>query len=104
MDEEIRRRAKAEASAGKVVPGSGRRGKPKRMAQMVSVRLDGELVSRLRLVAKQRGVSLSDLLRDGAGLVVEDAYANALPKVRFTVSGAREAMPGTTGPAGRPAR
>ncbi len=73
------------------------------MAQMVSARLDGELVGRLRLVAKQRGASLSDLLRDGAKLVVEDAYANARPRVRFTVSGAKEAMPGTTGPDGRPA-
>ena len=90
-NEEIRRE-KAEAGAGKVVPGSGRRGKPLRMAQMVSVRLDGELIGKLRIVAEERNATLSDLLREGAELIVEDAYIRAQPRTRFTISGAKGAL------------
>lgn len=90
-DEEIRQAAKAEVGAGRVVPGSGTRGKPRRMAQMVSVRLDGELVGKLRIVAKERNVTLSELLREGAELIVEDAYAGAQPWARFTITGAQDA-------------
>jgi hypothetical protein len=91
-DEEIRQQAKAEVGAGKVVPGSGRRGKPRRMAQMVSVRLDGELIGILRAVAKERNVTLSDLLREGAELIVEDAYASARPQADFKFFGAQRAF------------
>jgi hypothetical protein len=94
-DNEITRRERAQAHAGEVVPGSGKRGKPRRMAQMVSVRLDGELVSRLRTIAEQRGVTVSDLLREGAELVVAGAYASARPQTSFTITGAREALSGT---------
>jgi len=90
-DEEIRQAAKAEVGAGRVVPGSGTRGKPRRMAQMVSVRLDGELVGKLRIVAKERNVTLSELLREGAELIVEDANVGAQPWVRFTITGAQDA-------------
>src|SRR5919199_5102585 len=79
-ESEIARRERAQAHAGEVVSGSGKRGKPRRMAQMVSVRLDGELVSTLRNIAEQRGVTVSDLLREGAELVVADAYANTRPQ------------------------
>ncbi len=96
-DNEIARREKAQAHAGEVVPGSGRRGKPRRMAQMVSVRLDGELVSRLRAIAEQRGLTLSDLLREGAELMVQDAYTSAQPRISFTISGAQEALPTVAG-------
>lgn len=92
-DNEIARREKAQAHAGEVVSGSGRRGTPRRMAQMVSVRLDGGLVSRLRTIAEQRGLTLSDLLREGAELIVQDAYASAQPRMSFTISGAQEALP-----------
>jgi hypothetical protein len=91
-DEEIREQAKAEVGAGKVVPGSGRRGKPRRMAQMVSVRLDGELVGKLRIVAKERNVTFSDLLREGAELIVDDEYARAQTRTSFTISGAQRAL------------
>jgi hypothetical protein len=94
-DEEIRQQAKAEVGAGKVVPGSGRRGKPRRMAQMVSVRLDGELIGKLRIVARERNTTLSDLLREGAELIVEDQYVSAKPRTSFTISGAMEAFPET---------
>src|SRR5918999_4427943 len=82
---EIARREKAQAHAGEVVSGSGKRGKPRRMAQMVSVRLDGELVSRLRTIAEQRGVTVSDLLREGAEQVVQQTYAATRPRIDYTV-------------------
>ena len=88
---EIARRK--EAQAGGIVAGSGRRGKPRRMAQMVSVRLDGELIGKLRIVAKERNATLSDLLREGAELIVEDADASARPRTSFTISGAKEWLP-----------
>ena len=95
-DEEIRQAAKAAVGAGQVVPGSGKRGKPRRMAQMVSVRLDGELVGKLRVVAKERNVTFSDLLREGAELIVQDAYAGAQPRASFTITGAQDARRRTT--------
>lgn len=94
---EIARREEAQAHAGKVVPGSGKRGTPRRMAQMVSVRLDGALVGSLRAIAEQRGLTLSDLLREGAESVVRNAdasaHASTQPRMSFTVSGAKEALP-----------
>lgn len=93
---EVARRERAQAHAGEVISGSGKRGKPRRMAQMVSARLDGELVGRLRSIAAQRGVTVSDLLREGAELVVQNTYAAAQPRVRFTISGAQEALPTRT--------
>ena len=96
-ESEIARRERAQAHAGEVVVGSGRRGKPRRMAQMISVRLDGELVSRLRAVAEQRGVTVSDLLREGAQLIVQNEYANAQPRTSFTISGAKAPLPTVAG-------
>jgi hypothetical protein len=90
-DEEIRQQAKAEVGAGKVVPGSGRRGKPRRMAQMVSVRLDGELIGGLRLIARERNVTLSDLLREGAELILEDAHSRTRPQKDIKIFGAQQA-------------
>ena len=86
---------KLAAGAGKVIPGSGRRGTPRRMAQMASVRLDGELIGKLRVVAKERNTTLSDLLREGAELIVEDAYVSTQPRTSFTISGAKVASPET---------
>jgi len=93
-NEEIRKE-KIEAGVGKIVPGAGRRGTPRRMDQMVSVRLDGELIARLKSVARRRGLTLSELVREGAELIVEEEYASAQPKPRFTISGAKEAYPET---------
>jgi uncharacterized protein (DUF4415 family) len=68
---EIARREEAQAHAGEVVAGSGKLGMPRRMSRMVSVRLDADLISELRIVCERRGVSLSDVLRDGARLIVQ---------------------------------
>lgn len=65
----MKRREEAQAHAGEIVSGSGKRGKPRRMAHMVSVRLDGELLGKLKAVAEQRDLSLSELLREGAELI-----------------------------------
>ncbi len=92
-DDEIARREKAQVHAGEVISGSGGRGEPRRMAQMVSVRLDGALVGSLRAIAEQRSLTLSDLLREGAERIVQDAYASAQPRMSFTISGALEALP-----------
>ena len=71
-DKEIRMREEAQRHAGEVVEGAGSRGTPRRMTQMVSVRLSGNLIRNLRTLAKQRDITLSDLLREGAEMVVED--------------------------------
>lgn len=75
--EEAERRELAQTNAGDVVAGSGRALAGRRLGQMVSVRLEPELVAELRGVAGRRGVSLSDLLRDGARLVIA---ADAAPR------------------------
>ncbi len=93
---EVARREKAQAHAGEVVSGSGKRGKPRRMAQMVSVRLNGELISALRAIAEQRGVTVSDLLREGAEQVVQSTYTAARPRIRYTISGVQQSIPTTT--------
>lgn len=72
------RREEAQLHAGEIVAGSGKRGSPRRMSRMVSTRLDGELVRNLRSVAQQRNTTLSELLREGAELIVRDAYADAV--------------------------
>ena len=89
-DEEIRQE-KIEAGVGKIVPGAGRRGTPRRMDQMVSVRLDGNLIAKLKTVARRRGLTLSELVREGAELIVVDEYASAQPRTSFTISGAQQA-------------
>jgi hypothetical protein len=58
-----------------LIEGSGRRGEPRRLDQMISARLDPTLVSSLKQLAERRGVSLSDVLREAALLLLtrEDA-------------------------------
>lgn len=59
------RRELAQREKGGVVLGSGRRGKPKRLAQMVSVRLDPHLLDKARDLAEHNEMTLSDVLREG---------------------------------------
>ncbi len=49
-----------------LIEDAGRRGEPRRLDQMISVRLDPLLVAALRKLAEARGVSLSDVLREAA--------------------------------------
>ena len=63
---EAERRELAQQHAGEVVEGSGKAVAPKRLDQMISLRLEPELAAALRELANRRGVSVSELLRDGA--------------------------------------
>lgn len=59
---------------------------PKRLGQMISLRLDPEVVIALRDLAIERGVSLSDLLREGAAKVLTEASQPMyVTRFRFTV-------------------
>ncbi len=66
-----------------LVEGSGERGEPRRLDQMVSARLDPMLVATLRKLAKRRGVSLSDVLREAALLLLR--YEEAQNVITFCV-------------------
>jgi hypothetical protein len=89
-EEEIRTREEAQARAGEVVEGAGSPGTPRRMPQMVSVRLEGSLIRRLRALARERGVTLSDLLREGAELVLEGQQRRETRTYITTIVGASE--------------
>lgn len=65
--DEQARREKAQRHRGKVVAGSGRPLPSRSVPQMVSVRLNPELLSELRTIAEQRGMTLSEVLREAAG-------------------------------------
>ena len=82
---EIERRELAQAHAGEVDEDSGILGTPRLMSQMVSVRLDGQLVIELWDAAERRGVTLSDILREGARLVLQEEYASAEPQASYRV-------------------
>lgn len=49
-----------------LIAGSGRAGASRRLDQMISARLDPELVAELKRIAKERGLSFSDVLREAA--------------------------------------
>lgn len=68
---EQERRELAQRHAGEVVEGSGRAVTPRRLGQMVSLRLEPGLAEALRNLADRRGISLSELLRESAILMLE---------------------------------
>jgi hypothetical protein len=68
---EQERRELAQQSAGEVVEGSGRLVTPRRLGQMVSVRLEPGLVEALRELASRRGISVSEALREAAVRLLE---------------------------------
>lgn len=43
---------------------------PRRLGQMVSLRFEPDILARLREIANSRGSTVSDLLREGAALVI----------------------------------
>lgn len=63
---EQERRELAQQHAGEVVASSGRVATPRRLGQMVSVRLEPGLVEALRDLANRRGISVSEALREAA--------------------------------------
>ena len=82
---EIERRELAQAHAGEIVEDSGILGTPRLMSQMVSVRLDGQLAIELWAAAERRGVTLSDILREGARLVLQVEQAEAEPQAEYRI-------------------
>lgn len=65
LDDEKRRREAAQSAVSNVEPG-GREIEGRSLKQMVSVRLEAQLLGELRALATERGVSISDLLREAA--------------------------------------
>ncbi len=62
-----------------LIEGSGQLGEPRRLDQMISARLDPTLVAALKGLAERRGVSLSDVLREAAVLLLaREAAANVI--------------------------
>lgn len=59
---------------------------PKRLGQMISLRLDPEIAIALRDLATERGVSMSDLLREGAARVLAEASHSMQVTIQYTVS------------------
>jgi uncharacterized protein (DUF4415 family) len=71
-EDERRRREAAQASTAKVESG-GYEVAGRSIKQMVSVRLEAQLLKELRELAEQRSVSISDLLRQAAVGLVEQS-------------------------------
>ena len=71
-EDEKRRREAAQATTADVEPG-GREVERRSIKQMVSVRLEAQLLKELRLLATERGLSISDLLREAALGLVEQS-------------------------------
>ncbi len=68
---EQERRELAQQHMGEVVEDSGRVVTPRRLGQMVSVRLEPGLAEALRELAKRRGISVSEALREAATRLLE---------------------------------
>jgi hypothetical protein len=85
MDEAARREL-AQQHADEVVEGSGRISEPRRLGQMLSVRLEPQLAAALREVAERRGNTVSELLRNAAiELIAVEGYCRSC----FTPTSAR---------------
>lgn len=71
-EDEKRRREAAQAITADVEAG-GREVARRSLKQMVSVRLEAQLLKELRLLADRRGLSISDLLREAALNLIEES-------------------------------
>jgi hypothetical protein len=72
-----------------LIEGSGRRGEPRRLDQMISARLDPTLVAALKQLATKRGISLSDVLREAALVLLAREEASNLVTFEFRVTNER---------------
>lgn len=81
--DEMRRRELAHRHRGEVVEGSGVPIEPRRLDQMVSLRLDPEVLRDLREIAEARNATVSAVLREAAAHYV--AYADAVKEIRLSV-------------------
>lgn len=71
-EDEKRRREAAQAATARVEPG-GAEVERRSIKQMVSVRLEAQLLKELRLLASERDMSVSDLLREAALRQIEES-------------------------------
>jgi antitoxin component of RelBE/YafQ-DinJ toxin-antitoxin module len=72
-----------------LIEGSGRRGESRRLDQMISARLDPTLVAALRQLAAKRGISLSDVLREAALMLLAREEASNLITFEFRITNER---------------
>ncbi len=79
------RREAAQASAGIGVEPGAREVRPREIRQMVSVRMEPELVRELRAIADSQGLKVSDLLRSAAANLVSE-HARQQVAVRLVPS------------------
>lgn len=89
---ESERRAIANQHRGEVVPDSGEPMQGRSLHHVVSVRLQPQLIAALRELADERGVSVSDLIREGAHWVTQVARG---PSPRFHVRHITTQLPST---------
>jgi Ribbon-helix-helix protein, copG family len=82
---ERERRELAHQHADEVVEGSGRAVAPRRLDQMISLRLEPELAATLRELADRRGVTVSDLLREGAKCLLDADRDSTAPFFTWNV-------------------
>jgi hypothetical protein len=82
---ERERRELAQQHAGEVVEGSGKAIAPRRLDQMISLRLEPELAATLRELADRRGVTVSELLREGAICLLEADRDSTAPSFTWEV-------------------
>jgi uncharacterized protein (DUF4415 family) len=71
---EQERREEAQRNRGKVVRGAGEAMEGRRLDQMVSLRLDPDLLAELRSIAERQSMTVSDLLRAAAMSFVESMH------------------------------
>jgi hypothetical protein len=84
--DESRRRALADEHRGEVIEDSGVPVEPRKLDQMVSVRLDPEVLRELRAIARSRNTTLSAVLR--AAAVHYATYAHQVKELHWDVRGA----------------
>jgi Ribbon-helix-helix protein, copG family len=88
--DEKRRREAAQAGVADVEPG-GTEVPGRSIKQMLSVRLEAQLLKELRLLAEKRGVSVSDLLREAASSLIEKSHP-APVRMTWTSTGAEQVI------------
>jgi Ribbon-helix-helix protein, copG family. len=90
---ERERRELANRHRGEVVPDSGTPVEGRRLAQVVSLRFEPEILATLRDIATRRGMTVSDLLREGADTIIaadqQTMQVTGLSTLRVTVTPAR---------------
>ncbi len=71
-----------------IIEGSGQLLPPRRLGHMISLRLEPEFAAQLRELADRRGVSLSELLREGAALLLMKEHPSPSWTYHYVVFGA----------------